>query len=77
MMAYIKRILGWPKTRPVTMQSVETPPEPNPSMVRQNAKATAQLTQELLAVERKSWEVREELAHSTLRLFVSQDGGKR
>jgi hypothetical protein len=69
MMAYLKRLFGYPKTGPVTMGSVETPPEPNPELVRENERATAQMVGSVMAVERKSYEVREELAHRTFELL--------
>lgn len=71
MMRHLKRILGYPRTQPITANDVAAAPQ-DPAMERKSKKATAALVGELMSVQRKSWEIREELAQHTLDLVAGK-----
>lgn len=77
MMSHIKRILGIThKVRPVTIHDVSAA-EQDPELERRSKAATARLVQEMMKLERRSWEIRQELASGTLRLVVNVEHRER
>lgn len=74
MMSHLKRLLGLDKKEePVTIKDVEPAEVVDTALERETRKATTQLRREVLKIERRSWEVRQELASSALAL-VHHDG---
>lgn len=71
MMSHLKRILGYPRTTPVTSDTVDTAPQ-DPRQERAAREATGRLVVEVQRVRRSSWEIRQTLASGALSI-VSGD----
>ena len=69
MMSYFLRLLKPNDESPVTHNDVE-PEARDPVKEREAKTETAKLVSGVMAVERKAWEVRQELATNTIRLVA-------
>jgi hypothetical protein len=66
-MSHIRRLLGHPRTKPVTMNDVSAAKQ-DPAKELEIRKATGELVGNVMSVERSAYEVREALATGALRL---------
>ena len=65
MMAALKRLLWLDRVKPITHSDVE-PAEPEPMQAREVRDAQVHLLTQVMAVERASWQIRQELAGNAL-----------
>ena len=67
---HVKRVFGiGRRVQPLMMSEVRASP-PEPEMAELTRQATSDLVHETMKAERKSWEVRQELANSVLNILV-------
>jgi hypothetical protein len=69
MMSHLKRILGYPRTTPITSEMVSTAPQ-DPRQEREAKEATGRLVGEVMKVQRSSWEIRQTRASGALSIVA-------
>lgn len=71
MMAALRKLFSFDRPEPVTHETVKPAPR-DQARERQIRAAHADLVQELMCMERKSWEIRQELAGNVIDIVSGQ-----